>query len=132
MRTISRGIERLLTTAAVLLEGCAGPTFTPDTAPEYVVLHAQTPLYRLGPQQAGAPDEWLKKDDRVRLVRREFGYSFALLPGGETGYVANDDIAPAPPLPREPPAPPSREIREEAAPPPRPDFEAMPSDAPER
>ena len=92
MRTIWRTFSLLVLAAAA---GCAGPTLTADTAPEYRVTHAQTKFYRLGPQQAGPPDAFLAIDDHVRLLRRELGYSLALLDNGETGYIANEDLEPA-------------------------------------
>ena len=133
MRTIWRTLSGL---ALTVMAGCAGPTFTTDTAPEYLVTRAQAPFYRLGPQQAGPPDELLAVNDRVRLLRREFGYSLALLTSGETGYVANEDLKPAPVAPKpafipapEPthhsPSPPPVE-----APLPKPDLDATPADAP--
>jgi hypothetical protein len=134
MATTSRGLEFLIG-AALALAGCAGPTFAPDAAPEYLVLHDQTPFYHLGPAQASAPDAYLAANDRVRLVRKEFGYSFALLPGGETGYVANEDLTPAPAevAPVEEPESSSRSTTsKKSAPLPRPDLEAMPDDAPPR
>lgn len=97
MRTILRILKPLLLLlAAVILAGCAGPTATADAAPEYVVTR-KTPFYRLGPQQAGPPDQRLAKNSRLLRLRREFGYSFMMLPSGETGYVANEDTQPAPP-----------------------------------
>jgi len=137
MRTIWRALSSLV---LAFFAGCAGPTFTADTAPEYLVTRAQAPFYRLGPQQAGPPDEFLVLDDRVRLLRREFGYSLALLTTGETGYVANEDLKPAPAAPKQPafiPAPKSTRRTDSSpslppveAPLPRPDLDAAPADAP--
>lgn len=110
--------------------GCASETFTPDTAPEFRVIRDRAPVYRLGPQQAAPPEARLAKDDRVRLLRREFGYSFALLADGQTGYIGNDDIEPAPFSPVSPGSeadllPPASESGR-----PRPDLDAPPEDAP--
>lgn len=115
--------------------GCAGPAFAPDAAPEYLVIR-ETPLYRYGPQQGGAPDAWLRKDDRIRMLRREFGYSFVQSGDAQTGYVSNEDLAPAPPVSR--PLIESSGEREthaplpaaEEPPLPKPDLEAPPADAP--
>jgi hypothetical protein len=116
-----------------LLAGCAGPAFAPDEAPEYVTLREQTPLYQYGPAQGGPPDAFLAKDERVRLLRREFGYSLVQSAAGQTGYVGNMDLAPAPALP--PPEPPVESLQpaEPAAvepPLPKPDLDAPPADAP--
>lgn len=38
----------------------------------------------------------LKKGDVVTVIRKEFAYSLVQLPDGQKGYVANDDLVPAP------------------------------------
>jgi len=93
----------ILIAATVLLfgTGCAMETFAPETAPEYVAIRDFTPLYRFGPQQPGGPDVALKSGARVKLLRREMGYSFVQIEDKRTGYVANENIAVAPPRPRE-------------------------------
>jgi hypothetical protein len=124
-----------LLAAMLLLAGCAGPTLAPDVAPEYLVIRDRTPLYHYGPQQGGAPEEQLRKDDRIRMLRHEFGYSFVQISDGQTGYVANEDLAPAPPLPT-PPAVAAVEEKFAPLPPmeepplPKPDMDVAPTDAP--
>ena len=83
-----------------LLASCAGPTFAPGVAPESVVIRDRTPLYRYGPQQGGAPESQLSRNDRVLVLRRELGYSLVQIADGQTGYVANEDLAPVPLLPK--------------------------------
>ena len=119
---------------ALILLGCAGETFAPDAAPEYLVIHDLTPLYHYGPQQGGAPEAHLRKDERLRMLRREFGYSFMQMNDGQTGYVANEELEPAPPLPK-PPVQTSDDRESASLPPiepplPKPDLEAPPADAP--
>lgn len=93
-----RRIQRVCAlAAAVMLAGCASQSFTTETAPEYMILRDRTPLYRYGPAQPGPPDARLGRDNRVRLLRREFGYSLVQVGELQTGYVANEDMAPAPP-----------------------------------
>ncbi len=126
-----RWLEILGVAAGLALAGCAGETFAPDVAPEFVVTVDRTPFYRLGPQQAMAPDAWLTRGDPLRLLRREFGYSFALLADGTTGYVANDALepaAPAAPAPVAPSVAPVGGIIEEPLP--KPDLGESPADAP--
>jgi hypothetical protein len=122
----------------LLFSGCAGPTFAPEEAPEFVVIRDYTPLYRYGPQQGGAPEAQVPKDDRVRMLRRELGFSLVQMTDGMTGYVANEDLAPAPPLPT-PPAVHLPLVEESApvlsvppveAPLPKPDLDVAPADAP--
>ncbi len=120
-----------------MFAGCAGSTFAPDAAPEYLVVRDKTPLYRYGPQQGGAPENWLRKDERVRMLRHEFGFSFVQSGDTQTGYVANEDLAIAPPLPR--PVAVESSIEHgpvmpfpvvEDPPLPRPDLDQAPADAP--
>jgi len=121
--------------AFLCLAGCAEETYPPDIAPEYVAIHGGTAFYKLGPLQTAPPDERLDADERVRMLRREMGYSLVLLPNGQTGYVANEDLAPAP---NEPPLwHTSRKSRSGASKPaptethrPKPNFETTPTDAP--
>lgn len=97
---------RILALAAVCgcVVGCAGQTFAPDSAPEYIVIRDFSPVYRLGPMQGRGPDATLKAGDRVKVSRREMGYSLVTTEEtGQTGYIANEDIAPAPPRPPKPP-----------------------------
>lgn len=64
-----------------------------------MVIRDYASFYSLGPQQGFGPDSTLRVNDRVRLLRREFGYSRVELADGRMGFVANDEIAPAPPAP---------------------------------
>ena len=38
----------------------------------------------------------LRKGEVVTVLRKEFAYSLVRLPDGQAGYVANDDLVPAP------------------------------------
>lgn len=86
----------------VLLTSCATPTtFTPEEAPEYVVIHNYTPFYRTGPMQSRGPDASLPLKTRLKVLSLEMGYSRVQLEDQRTGYVANENIAVAPPPPKE-------------------------------
>lgn len=74
-------------------------TFAPDTAPEYVVIRDFSAFYRLGPQQGRGPDVSLRTGTRVKLLRREMGYSLVQLEDLRTGYLANENMTVAPPRP---------------------------------
>jgi hypothetical protein len=63
----------------------------------YLVSAQQTSFFRYGPAQASGPDQVLVKGEKLTLVKREFGYSRVHLGDGRSGYVATEDIAPAPP-----------------------------------
>ncbi|HEY0368930.1 MAG TPA: hypothetical protein VGC85_04990 [Chthoniobacterales bacterium] len=68
-------------------------------------------FYRYGPQQGNGPDEKLPKDTLLTLIRPSFGYcKVQLVSGAKEGYVASEDIKPAPPtlvaaLTKPPPSP---------------------------
>lgn len=88
--------------AAIFAAGCEteplepSPNFNGDT----VVVTENAEFFRLGPQQAGGADLNLRTGERVMLQRKEFGYSRVQLEDGEIGYMANEDLQPAPPEPR--------------------------------
>ncbi len=63
----------------------------------YVVKVKQTAFYRYGPAQATGPDFNLNQGQPVTVLRRDFGFSRVTLEGGQVGFVANDDLMPAPP-----------------------------------
>ncbi len=64
----------------------------------YAVATDEAPFYRYGPQQGNGPDEKLPKDTLMTLIRPSFGYcKVQLVGGGKEGYVASEDIKPAPP-----------------------------------
>lgn len=87
--------------AAFFLGGCATETFAPDIAPEYVVIRDYSGFYRLGPQQGRGPDTTLRSGTRVKLLRKEMGYSLVQLEDLRTGYLANENMTIAPPRPPE-------------------------------
>ena len=97
-----------LLAALVFLSGCASQTFAPEVAPEYVIIRDFSAFYRLGPQQARGADTSLRTGSRVKLLRKEMGFSLVQLEDDlRTGYVANENMAVAPPRP-------PGEIRKEA------------------
>ncbi|MDQ6623219.1 MAG: hypothetical protein M3Y86_07010 [Verrucomicrobiota bacterium] len=64
----------------------------------FAVAADKTSFYRYGPQQGNGPDETLPKDTLMTLIRPSFGYcKVQLVAGAKEGYVASEDIRPAPP-----------------------------------
>jgi hypothetical protein len=64
----------------------------------FAVTADKTSFFRYGPQQGNGPDESLPKDTLMTLIRPSFGYcKVHLLPSAQEGYVASEDIQPAPP-----------------------------------
>jgi hypothetical protein len=63
----------------------------------FAVTADKTSFYRYGPQQGNGPDQELPRDTLVTLIRPSFGYSkVQLVQGNAEGYVASEDIKPAP------------------------------------
>lgn len=102
---MSSFLSRVGALALVAGTGCASVTYTPEQAPEMAIVRDYAPFYRLGPMQSRGPDATLRAGERVKLTRREPGYSLVLLEDGRTGYVPNEDMAPAPPRPKPTPEP---------------------------
>ena len=64
----------------------------------FAVTTAKASFYRYGPQQGNGPDETLPRDTLMTLIRPSFGYCKVQLVGtSKQGYVASEDIKPAPP-----------------------------------
>lgn len=101
-------IVAVLFLCSVCVVGCATQTFDPANAPEFLVQSDYTPFYSLGPGQERGPDASLQRGERVKMLRREFGFSYVEIPDGRAGYIANEEILPAPKREPEPTASPSR------------------------
>ena len=79
--------------------GCSSVEYKEGETPRMLVAEDQTPLFRNGPAQGNGPDLQLSKGDEVRVLRKEFGYSFVTTSNGGKGYVANEALVTAPPEP---------------------------------
>src|SRR5262245_57516283 len=103
--------------AFLLTTGCESSKqpkiFSGTTNRWYSVATSQTPCYRHGPQQGSGPDMQLPRDSIMKVIRPSFGYVKVQLQDGENGYVANEDIRPAP----------ATLVAEKLAPPPSPTFD---------
>ncbi len=97
----ARLLQGCLALFCLALASCATETFAPETAPEYVIIRDFSPYYRLGPQQGRGADESLRAGTRIKLIRREMGFSLIQLADSRTGYVANENMTVAPPRPPE-------------------------------
>jgi hypothetical protein len=63
----------------------------------FAVTSDAAPFFRHGPRPGRDPDLKLAKDTLVKLIRPSFGFSkVQLVASGEQGYVASEDITPAP------------------------------------
>jgi hypothetical protein len=96
-------LRRLL--FASVLAALAGCETTPVVVsgpfrPDSIVSLDQAPFYVYGPQQGGGPSRKLPASEEVMVLRKGFGYSQVRLSDEEVGYMANEDLQPAPPTPR--------------------------------
>ena len=87
----------LLSAGLLVLAACATQTYQPDQAPEYAITRNFTPFYQQRPIQGASTDVSLTAATRVKLLRKGTGYSFVQLEDSRTGYVANKNMAVAPP-----------------------------------
>lgn len=89
---------------AMLLSASGCETVPLEPSPDFlgntVIARDYAQFFRLGPQQAGGADLSLRTGKFVMLQRKEFGYSRVQLADGQVGYMANEDLQPAPPAPR--------------------------------
>ncbi len=110
MRSFRLSIQLTALCGVLAVGGCAwfskSAKQEPTTVPannavtgnqNYSVVKADfTPLYRTGPQQPNGPDQSLPKNTLVTLLKRGFGFSRVQLENGINGYVATEDLGPAP------------------------------------
>lgn len=82
--------------AAAALAGCNSLDASKDVG-HYVIGPPQTPMFRYGPAQSFGPDFNLQQGQHVVMLRKEFGYSRVMTEDGQSGYVATEDLIPAPP-----------------------------------
>lgn len=100
-------IVRLLFLLLVsLLPACSSIEYPSDQSPRMQTI-GETPFYLHGPAQASGADRNLPAGYALNVLRKDFGYSLVELADGQKGYVANDFLEAAFPLPS------SRERREE-------------------
>jgi hypothetical protein len=81
---------------ALLAAGCASSVTQGTIGDWYAVVSPETSFYHHGPQQGSGPDSQLTKGSIMKVIRPSFGYVKVQLQDGENGYVANEDIGPAP------------------------------------
>ena len=79
--------------------GCASGDGT-HAGEKYVVNTQRTLFYKLGPAQSTGPDFALYKGQQLTMQHRQFGFSQVMTEDGQSGYVATEDLAAAPPEPK--------------------------------
>lgn len=97
----SRIAALALPVVALCLAACSSrgtnPVVKANSGKLFAVTADKTSFYRYGPQQGNGEDRSLPKDTLMTLIRPSFGYCKVHLVAGEEGYVASEDIRPAPP-----------------------------------
>ena len=84
--------------AASLLAGCAHELAPPGS--RFLVSAQSSQFFKYGPAQSFGADFVLPKGQRVIMLQRSFGFSKVMTEDGITGWVASEELAPAPPEPR--------------------------------
>ena len=88
------------TTTSLLLSGCSHELAPPGSRFQVTTPNAQ--FYKYGPAQSFGADFVLPKGQRVIMLERSFGFSRVMTDDGITGWIASEEIAPAPPEPKKP------------------------------
>lgn len=98
VRRWSGAVSFLLLTGLVACSSSRSSATKNNSGKLYAVTSEKASFYRYGPQQGNGPDESLPKDTLMTLIRPSFGYcKVHLLATSKEGYVASEDIRPAPP-----------------------------------
>ena len=92
--------RQVLPAALALVLAAAGCATTKSGGPKsgiYVVTSPTAEFFKYGPAQSFGPDLLLKRGDRVAMLERTWGFCRVLTDNGVSGYVATEEIEPAPP-----------------------------------
>ena len=79
--------------ALLILNACATKPVQPTA---YIVSAPKAAFYKYGPAQSNGPDLLLLKGRKLTLMGRSYGFSEVMTEDGTSGYIANEDIKPAP------------------------------------
>lgn len=84
---------------AGMFSGCGAVDKSPPGSP-FLVAEPRTQFFKYGPAQSFGADFLLPKGQRVILLQRSVGFAKVMTDDGISGWVAKEDIVPAPPEPR--------------------------------
>ena len=85
---------------AVAVAALLGACTTGEKAPpgsRFVVNVPRAQFYKYGPAQSFGADFVLPKGQRVIMLARQFGFSRVMTEDGISGWIASEEISPAPP-----------------------------------
>jgi len=97
-RTIAASLISFLV-ALLMLDACSTAKPGSSQTTRYVVSVPKASFYKYGPAQSFGPDFQLLKGQKITKLDHSFGFSHVMAEDGTTGYIANEDIQPAPPEP---------------------------------
>ena len=83
----------------LLFGGCALPQTPAPKTDQFQVAVPRAQFYKYGPSQSFGPDFVLVKGQRVTVTKRAFGFTRVVTQDGVSGYVASEELEPAPPDP---------------------------------
>lgn len=84
--------------ACILIAACAAPT--KSGGGRYIVSAPKASLYKYGPAQTYGPDFQLPIGTKLTVLESSWGFAKVVTDDGTTGYVATDELKPAPPEPK--------------------------------
>lgn len=85
--------------ALLILNACSTTKRSSFQTARYVVSVPKAAFYKYGPAQSFGPDSQLPKGQKLTKLDHSYGFSHVMTDDGTTGYIANEDIQPAPPEP---------------------------------
>ena len=85
--------------ALLILNACSSARSPSSGATRFVVSVPSAAFYKYGPAQSLGPDLQLPKGQKLTKLDHSYGFSHVMTDDGTTGYIANEDIKPAPPEP---------------------------------
>ncbi len=92
---IFRSLVMMLSLAAFT----ACETNSVPSGSKYVVSAHKASFYKFGPAQSFGADFVLNEGARVTMLEHSFGFSRVMTEDGTAGFVATEDLKPAPPGP---------------------------------
>lgn len=105
----------LMALAVCGLAGCAATKIAAEPGTKWMVNVSRSPIYRYGPAQSFGADFNLTKGMVVTMLKREYGYSHVMTEEGQSGFVATEDLIPAPLPTPTPEAEPSKPGKKKSA-----------------
>src|SRR5580704_16018184 len=101
-RMSRRRVSRILRSVVMMICLAALSACETNSVPsgsKYMVSAPKAAFYKFGPAQSFGPDFALNEGARVTMLEHSFGFSRVMTEDGTAGFVATEDLKPAPPGP---------------------------------